>query len=1183
MVKKEFSSNAYRGEAMNLRGSFFLGLILIFGTFLSAQVQELGAPIISNYEPEQYKAHYQNWVAMQDRRGVMYFGNTLGILEFDGQRWQLIPTPGNVVTRALVSGPDGTIYYGSNGDLGYLAVSPTGKISAVSLRDIIPEAERSFNDVWRLESCVDGIYFLTRSSIFRFHGGKITALPGKFAYSQACVLNGTLFYADMDKGLCMLKGDQVVPIPRLGGVYNGKRITLAPFGRHQLLVGRVTGDFLCIDLSAFWDEVSYHYDVSRQAPNDIVKPFPSELDDFIKESNGFLYKLIPIGSDAFAIATLKGGIVTFDRTGKIIRAINKDGGLLDNSVHGLLVDRSNNLWATTNAGISHIELSVPQSVFGARNGIDGASLTVCFHNGRLYMGTFQNLLIQAPYHFTRKDDVPKFVALKNSPSINTVWQFLETEGDLMAATGSGLFRIQGEAAFKVPGSSTYGLCLGTSRRWPGHLFVGLSGGLEVFKRISGKWILVGRMDGIKENIRCITEDADGDLWLSTGVKGLLRAHFSGGKPTEVAVHPFGPEQGLPGLTSLRTSFYGKTLYARTPKGLFRANIQPWNAEGPDRTRFAPDLALGKAFSDPPTAIYDMASDGKGGFIFSTSEKVVWAVPGKNRQFQMITRPFQGLPSPDESVYVHPNGSVWLPGKVLHRVDPWVSKNYDQPFEVLIRKVIAKTKRLVFEGTHDREGAAIRSQRTVFHSAQGNGEIPELPYNQNALYFEFSASFYEKPGTTQFQYLLEGFDKDWSDWGTVAFKEYTSIPEDSYRFRVRAKNLYGTMGREAVFRFRILPPWYRTWWAYVMWIIVTSVALVGIIYLYTWKLRRQKDLLKRLVAKRTQALAEANDYLKNLFDYANAPIIVWDPQFRITSFNHAFETLTGRTSAEVLGKRLEILFPPEQSEASMELIQLKLSDERREVVELNIQHMDGSLRTVLWNSATLLSADGKIPIATISQIQDITGRKIAEEKIKNLLAEKELILKEVHHRIKNNMATVKGLFSLQADTLKNPEAVAALKDASGRVQSMVVLYEKLYQSIGFDKVAASNYLTSLVDEIVANFPDSAKVKVDKKIADFVLNAKKLQPLGIIINELLTNIMKYAFTGRSDGLITVSVELKGNRVSLAIQDNGKGMPDTVDFENSTGFGLRLVSILTKQLAGTIRIEHGNGTRVILEFEK
>jgi len=220
---------------------------------------------------------------------------------------------------------------------------------------------------------------------------------------------------------------------------------------------------------------------------------------------------------------------------------------------------------------------------------------------------------------------------------------------------------------------------------------------------------------------------------------------------------------------------------------------------------------------------------------------------------------------------------------------------------------------------------------------------------------------------------------------------------------------------------------------------------------------------------------------------------------------------------------------------------------------------------------------------LGNYHDITERRLADDKIKALLAEKEITLREVHHRIKNNMSTISGLLSLQASALKEPSVIAALGDAGSRVKSMQLLYEKLYQSDGSDQVAVGNYLPSLVDEIVANFPNSAIVKVEKKIADFVLNAKKLQPLGIIINELLTNIMKYAFAGRSDGLITVSAELSDNRVFLVIQDNGIGMPETFNLINSTGFGLKLVSMLTRQLAGTIRIEHGNGTRIILEFLK
>jgi PAS domain S-box-containing protein len=216
------------------------------------------------------------------------------------------------------------------------------------------------------------------------------------------------------------------------------------------------------------------------------------------------------------------------------------------------------------------------------------------------------------------------------------------------------------------------------------------------------------------------------------------------------------------------------------------------------------------------------------------------------------------------------------------------------------------------------------------------------------------------------------------------------------------------------------------------------------------------------------------------------------------------------------------------------------------------------------------------------IRDITERKQAGDRIKGLLAEKELILKEVHHRIKNNMNTISSLLALQADTLTDPSAITALADAGSRVQSMMMLYEKLYQTAEFNTISIKNYLPSLVDEIAANFQNCKSVKIEKKIDDFVLDVKKLQPLGIIINELITNIMKYAFKDKADGVITVSALLAGNRVSLIVKDNGCGIPESIDLENSTGFGLQLVHMLAEQLGGRINIERGEGTKFVLNFD-
>jgi two-component sensor histidine kinase len=132
------------------------------------------------------------------------------------------------------------------------------------------------------------------------------------------------------------------------------------------------------------------------------------------------------------------------------------------------------------------------------------------------------------------------------------------------------------------------------------------------------------------------------------------------------------------------------------------------------------------------------------------------------------------------------------------------------------------------------------------------------------------------------------------------------------------------------------------------------------------------------------------------------------------------------------------------------------------------------------------------------------------------------------------------------------------------------------------MSVKNFLPPLVDDIIGNFPNSAAVKIEKQIDDFVLGVKVLSPLGLIVNELITNAMKYAFIGRDNGMITVAASTKDNRMTLTFQDNWNGIPDSVDRESSIGFGFKLVGMLAKQLHGTIRIERKNGTKIILEFE-
>ncbi len=276
-----------------------------------------------------------------------------------------------------------------------------------------------------------------------------------------------------------------------------------------------------------------------------------------------------------------------------------------------------------------------------------------------------------------------------------------------------------------------------------------------------------------------------------------------------------------------------------------------------------------------------------------------------------------------------------------------------------------------------------------------------------------------------------------------------------------------------------------------------------------------------------------------------------------------------------------LFTPE----SWELLSSSLTRTRETGIpyelELKTVRKDGGNGWMWVRGETVLDEKGKIA-GLWGAAQDITERKQSEEEIQKQLSEKTTLLKEVHHRIKNNIASIEGLLSLQSQAISNPEAVSALQDAISRVGSMRVLYDKLLISDDFKDISVKNYLESLIDSVADLFPDHLKITIDKKIDDFDLSSKNLFPIGIILNELLTNIMKYAFIDRKSGLIHISLSNIQNQVTLTIQDNGNGLPEGFDINKSNGFGLMLVRMLSGQLDGTFTIENHNGTRSILKFK-
>ena len=354
--------------------------------------------------------------------------------------------------------------------------------------------------------------------------------------------------------------------------------------------------------------------------------------------------------------------------------------------------------------------------------------------------------------------------------------------------------------------------------------------------------------------------------------------------------------------------------------------------------------------------------------------------------------------------------------------------------------------------------------------------------------------------------------------------------------------------------------------------IESLKLIHELEVHQIELELQNEEL--LAAKETAERAA----LKYTELYENAPTgyFTISRDGTILELNHYGAQMLGGGSSYFLNKRFGLFISQESLEPFNNFIEKVFCSSLLENCDVTIE--TGKASSVHLRLTGITTGGGHQSLIAAA---DWTVRKQAEDKVKALLAEKELFLQEVHHRVKNNMNTVRWLLFMHSEAAKDPSVAASINEAENCIISMMTLYDKLYCSDGFGSLSVHEYFYSLVDEIILNFPNRSIVKIVKNIEDFIMDVKILAPLGIIVNELLTNMMKYAFTGRESGIITFSASEKNGLAIMSIEDNGIGIPESVDFKNSTGFGIRLVSMLVDQISGNIRIERVGGTKFIIEF--
>ncbi|MCX6565463.1 MAG: PAS domain S-box protein [Candidatus Aminicenantes bacterium] len=312
---------------------------------------------------------------------------------------------------------------------------------------------------------------------------------------------------------------------------------------------------------------------------------------------------------------------------------------------------------------------------------------------------------------------------------------------------------------------------------------------------------------------------------------------------------------------------------------------------------------------------------------------------------------------------------------------------------------------------------------------------------------------------------------------------------------------------------------------------------------------------------------------------NSPIYVFfkDEENRAIRLSKNFETMLGRPIEELLGKEMAELFPVERAGTMTEDdLQILKTGQK---VEVDEEIGDRHYATIKFP----IRIEGRRNLAGF--MIDITDRKLMEKNLRASLREKEVLLQEIHHRVKNNMQVISSLFSIQARQVENQECREILREGQARIRSMSLVHEKLYQSRDFSKIDLPGYIKSLAVHLFqAQLVDPDQVRMETDFEDIALDINTAVPFGLILNELISNALKHGFPKGRKGILKIRLRRgAGGEVILRVADDGVGFQGNLDFRNAESFGLKIINLLVKQLDGVIDLDRTGGTAFIVTFRE
>ncbi len=767
-------------------GFLFLLVIKVF-----AFQADSGIPYIQNIAPNEYQGEIQNWHAAQLHSGIMYIANLGGVLEYDGESWRNINLPNTIALSVGVY--NDTVFVGGVNEIGFL-YSPTqdsAHFQYRSLKSRLSPFNQEFGDVWQAIPTSEGIYFRTSRFLFKYNNGTIKSWESDNGFHFAFDVREELYVNIRGIGLHKMVGNKLQMVDN-GEIFAEDGVyAMLPYGDNSVLLATRFQNLVILD-------------------DNQIRAFETKANKFLEENR--LYNGITLNDGTYVFGTTQGGIIHIDQKGYVLNIINKDKGLLSDVVYHLFEDKEGNLWVSQNEGLSIVNIQSPVSILDDRYGLEGMPKAMHVDDEQFFVGTTHGLFHRNENYTNLFENI---TSNKDDPL-----DFLKVNEKLMYVSSGGVMEIT-DGGVEAKLSQRYTSCIKKSSIHPGVYYLCTRNGLYLVRENRNELINLGKIEGIDSEVNSVAEDSEGNVWASAPTVGIYQLSWDGSEDSILQ----------PKIVKRVTQKNRPKVFEVGEKVLFGFEETFMSYHSERDTLVDITKVEGPSLSAEGAGIFLMAQDSKENLWMRANNQTTKAVLLEDGTYKEQTTDLNLIKS-DQYNFIYPDdkGNVWFGTEDgLIRYDTNVAPRDHPDYKTFVREVLVRNDSLVYSGPRP------TSSQFTFE------------YQDNELRFQYAAPTFTRTADTEYQVYLEGLDSRWSNWTSESHKDYTNIPEGDYIFHVRARNVHGKISEAGTFSFTVLPPWYRTWWAYSLYLLLIGGAVYGIHRFRINRILREQRIRNRIAS------------------------------------------------------------------------------------------------------------------------------------------------------------------------------------------------------------------------------------------------------------------------------------------------------------------------------------------------